>query len=124
MQTFDLHVTTQRPQDQFLEPDLRMMQDKINACDHIVLVYPTWWESVPALLKGFLDRVLTPGFAFRELNFGNYHKLLKGRSAQIITTMDTPEFIYKYLQKSPGLRTLRISTLNFCGISPVRSRIF
>ena len=121
---FNPDVIEKHPQHQFLESDLKQMQEKISAADHLVFVYPTWWGTVPAVLKGFLDRVLTPGFAFRELNYGNYDKMLKGRSAQIITTMDTPVFVFKYLQQAPGTRTMRISTLNFCGISPVRSKHF
>ena len=49
------------------------------------------WGTMPALLKGFLDRVLLPGFAFRHAeNARGYEGLLGGRSAHLITTMDTP----------------------------------
>jgi NAD(P)H dehydrogenase (quinone) len=47
-----------------LEPDLVMAQEKILWANHIVIIHPVWWGSVPALLKGFFDRVLLPGFAF------------------------------------------------------------
>ncbi len=76
---------------QALEPDLQQAQQNLLWCDRWIIVYPVWWGSVPALLKGFLDRVLLPGFAFK------YHKkdpfwdkLLQGRSAQLITTSDAP----------------------------------
>lgn len=49
-----------------LESDLLDSQKKILWADHIVWIYPVWWGSVPALLKGFLDRVLIPGFAFKK----------------------------------------------------------
>ena len=48
-----------------LEPDLIRVQQKINATNHVVMVYPTWWGTYPALLKGFIDRVFLPGWAFR-----------------------------------------------------------
>ena len=49
-----------------LEPDLLDAQDKIKWADHIVWVYPVWWSSVPAIMKGFLERILLPGFAFKK----------------------------------------------------------
>ena len=49
-----------------LEPDLIMCQELIRNASHLVWVYPVWWGSVPAILKGFLDRVLVPGFAFKK----------------------------------------------------------
>lgn len=48
-----------------LEPDLLNAQADITWAEHLVLVFPIWWGGVPALLKGFLDRVLLPGFAFK-----------------------------------------------------------
>jgi NAD(P)H dehydrogenase (quinone) len=49
-----------------LEPDLLMAQEKLKWAEHLVLVYPVWWGSVPAIMKGFLDRTLLPGFAFQK----------------------------------------------------------
>lgn len=48
---------------QELEPDLLAAQASITWCDHWVIIYPIWWGSVPALLKGFFDRALYSGFA-------------------------------------------------------------
>lgn len=58
---FDPHVRLESPQDQPFEKDLSHVQETITWADHLVFVYPTWWGMMPALLKGFLDRVLTPG---------------------------------------------------------------
>src|SRR5690606_34146950 len=89
--------------------------------DHLVFVYPTWWGTMPALLKAFLDRVLTPGFAFEEIHSSNnWEKLLSGKSAQIITTMDTPLWVFRWLHKSPGHNAMAKSTLQYCGIKPVK----
>jgi 1,4-dihydroxy-2-naphthoate octaprenyltransferase len=72
-------------------------------------------------LKGFLDRVLTPGFAFEEREGGNgWKKLLTGKSAQLITTMDTPLWVYRWIYKTPGHNAMSQATLRFCGIHPVR----
>ena len=49
-----------------LEPDLLMAWELIKEADHIVWVYPVWWGSLPAIMKGFIDRLFLPGFAFKK----------------------------------------------------------
>jgi len=106
---------------QALEHDLQDAGDAIAACDHLVLVYPTWWGAAPALLKGFLDRVLLPGFAFRYRRDSVWwDRLLAGRSARVITTMDTPPWYYRWIYRDAGITQLRAAILEFCGIRPVR----
>lgn len=106
---------------QALEPDLLRLQQAILAAEHLVWVYPVWWGSVPALLKGALDRILLPGFAFK------YHpgktipeKLLKGRTARLLVCMDTPPWYFRWFQGAPAHRMMRQTVLEFCGIKPVR----
>ncbi len=108
-----------------LEPDLVMAIGEIKLADHLVFVYPTWWGNLPALLKGFIDRTFLPGitFSYRD-NSLRWDKLLKGKSARLITTMDAPAFYYQLVYFSPGQRALRVATLNFCGVSPVKETIF
>ena len=122
---FDPHVRTDSPSQQALEPGLREARNLIVWADHLVFVYPTWWGSLPALLKGFLDRVFTPGFAFRTCDGGTgYQGLLGGRSAQLITTMDTPPLIHRLVYRQPGRNAMARATLGFCAIHPVRSLVF
>ncbi|APX95067.1 NAD(P)H dehydrogenase [Halomonas sp. 1513] len=119
---FDPHVHTQSPNDQPLEADLSHARDLVAWAEHLVFVYPTWWGSVPALLKGFLDRIMAPGFAFRTCEGGiGYQGLLNGRSAQLITTMDTPPLIHRLLYREPGKNAMARATLGFCGVRPVRA---
>lgn len=105
-----------------LEPDLEMAQEALRWAEHLTFIYPIWWGSVPAVLKGFLDRVLQPGFAFKY-RAGNHfpEKLLKGRSAHIVATMDTPPWYFRWFYLAPGLRQLKKNTLEFCGVQPVRT---
>ncbi|MFC3284502.1 NAD(P)H-dependent oxidoreductase [Litchfieldella rifensis] len=122
---FDPSVQTPSPNQQPLEEDLRLARESILWADHLVFVYPTWWGTVPALLKGFLDRIMAPEFAFRTCEGGiGYQGLLNGRSAQLITTMDTPPLIHRLLYREPGRNAMARATLGFCGIRPVRALAF
>jgi len=108
-----------------LEPDLLMMQQEITKADHIVLVYPTWWATYPALLKGFIDRVFLPGFAFKyRENSPLWDKLLVGKTARLIVTMDSPKWYYSLFMKNAGHRSMKKGTLEFCGIKPVQITSF
>jgi len=108
-----------------LEPDLVKMQEEITKADHLVFVYPNWWGTYPALLKGFIDRVFLPKFAFsyRE-NSVFWDKLLKGKSARLIVTMDTPKWYYRLIYRRPGHNSMKRGVLNFCGIKPVKITTF
>ena len=108
-----------------LEPDLVKMQEEILAADHLVLVYPNWWATFPALLKGFLDRVLVPDFAFKYHEDSPFwDKLLAGKTARMIVTMDTPKWYYFLMNKNAGHNAMRIGVLEFCGIKPVKITSF
>lgn len=108
-----------------LEADLRRAQTDILWAEHLTLVYPIWWGGVPALLKGFLDRVLLPGFAFKYREGKAFpDKLLHGRSAHLLVTMDTPPWYYRWIYRMPGLHQMRKTTLAFCGIQPQRTLTF
>ena len=122
---FDLNVITVSPRQQHHERFIIDAQHHIIWADHLVFVYPTWWGAMPALLKGFFDRAFTPGFAFKELEENqSWEKLLKGKSAQLITTMDTPLWVYRWIYKNPGHNAIGKATLEFCGITPVRRLAF
>lgn len=107
--------------DQPLEPDLKRVRQAIAAARHVVLFTPVWWGSVPALLKGFLDRTLQPGWAFRYLRHGRVQGLLSGRSARLIITSDSPGFYLRWIQGNSAANALVRSTFKFCGFAPVSS---
>ncbi|MCP1365222.1 NAD(P)H-dependent oxidoreductase, partial [Halomonas sp. BBD48] len=123
--TFDPHVRIESPEDQPLEPDLERAKQWLIWAEHLVFVYPTWWGTMPALLKGFLDRLVMPGFAFRFYGPGatQWEGLWQGKSAQLITTMDTPPPVYRWLFRAPGTHAMRNATLGFCGVKPVHTLI-
>jgi putative NADPH-quinone reductase len=106
-------------------PDsITQAQGAIKWADHLVILYPLWLGSMPALLKAFLEQVLRPGFAFEyEKSGGIAEKLLTGRSARIVVTMGMPAFVYRWVFFAHSLKSLRRNTLWFCGIGPIRSTI-
>ncbi len=104
-----------------LEDDIISSQGLIAWADHLVFIYPNWWGTYPALFKGFIDKVLWPGFAFEYISGSRGVKqLLVGKSARIFVTMDTPMWYYSLIQGRPGHRAMKGATLEFCGIKPVR----
>jgi NAD(P)H dehydrogenase (quinone) len=108
-------------QSQNLEHDLLEAQRQIHWAEHLVLVYPVWWGGVPALLSGFLDRVLMPGFAFKV--HGRRHaanELLKGRTAELLATLDTSPRYFRWVYGAPAHRQMTRSVLAFCGIKVKR----
>jgi NAD(P)H dehydrogenase (quinone) len=104
-----------------LEPDLLDAQEKIKWADHLVWIYPVWWGSIPAILKGFIDRVFLPGFAYQKREKSNFcDKLLKNKSARIISTLDQPAWYYWLMYGQPSNNAMKKLTLKFSGINPVK----
>ncbi len=105
---------------QELEPDLVTAQAAITWAQHLVFVYPIWWGAMPALLKGFIDRVFLPGFAFKYREGSQFwDRLLSGRSAHLLVTMDTPPWYFRWVYRMPGHNQLKRTILEFSGIKPV-----
>jgi NAD(P)H dehydrogenase (quinone) len=100
-----------------LEPDLLDAWEKIKWADHMVWVHPVWWGGLPAVTKGFIDRLFLPGFAFQyKENSVWWDKLLAGKTAHIITTLDQPYWYYWLTFGRPSVNQLKKSTLGFCGV--------
>ncbi len=100
--------------------DIVAAQDAIRAAEHLVIVYPLWLGSSPALLNGFLEQVLRPGFAVEPSQRGSHKKLLKGRSARIVVTMGMPALFYRWFYGAHTLRNLKRGIFGLCGIGPCR----
>lgn len=105
---------------QNLETDLIEAQSQIKWATHLVFIFPVWWSGVPAILKGFIDRVFLPGYAFKfHENSSMQEKLLKGKSGRLIITSDSPVW-WLYLNFfHPAVNMMKKGVLDFCGVSPV-----
>ncbi len=121
--TFDPILHQGYAGEQKLEGSLRDARKQIEWCEHLVVFCPMWWGTMPALLKGFIDRVFLPGWAFAYGKSKIPEKLLSGRSAQVIATMDSPSWWYRLAQRKSLHRTLGTATLKFCGFK-TRFQIF
>lgn len=103
------------------EDDLIDAWEKIKWADHLVWVHPVWWGGLPAITKGFIDRLFLPGLAFRyHENSIRWDKLLKGKTAHIITTLDQPSWYYWLAYGRSSVNQLKKTTLEFCGVKPVK----
>jgi putative NADPH-quinone reductase len=103
---------------------LREAADAIAWADHLVIVYPLWLGSMPALLKGFFEQVFRPGVAFEYQSGGKMpKKLFAGKTARVIVTMGMPAILYRWFFFAHSLRSLQRNILKFCGISPVKATL-
>lgn len=108
-----------------LEPDLLAAQASITWAEHLVWVYPIWWGAMPALQKGFIDRVFLPGYAFKYREGSSlWDRLLAGRSAELLVTMDSPPWYFRWVTRMPGHHQMKKAILEFCGIRPVKVHSF
>lgn len=110
---------------QELEPDLQAAQMSILNADHLVVLFPSWWGSTPALLKGFIDRTFLPGFAFKyKKDSVWWDRLLSGRTGHLVVTMDTPWFYNWLVYGNANIRAMKAATFQFCGIKRVKVTTF
>jgi putative NADPH-quinone reductase len=122
--TFNLNLEYGYRKRMELEADLLQAQKLILWAEHLVWVFPVWWGSVPALLKGFLDRTFLPGFAYQKREHSLIlDGLLKGKTARIISTIDQPVWYYRLVYARPTFHAMKKLTLELCGIKPVRTTL-
>lgn len=106
---------------QELEQDLISFQENVCWCDHFVIFYPSWWSTMPAVLKGIFDRSWLPGFAYKFTSEVTWNRLLKGRSASMYVTSDSLPIAQRIIF-GDTTNELKNGILWFAGFSPVRVR--
>jgi len=108
-----------------LPPGLQRAQEDIRWAEHLVLFFPLWLGDMPALLKGFLEQVARPGFAFDYGDSGTAftRKGLTGRSARVVVTMGMPALVYRWYFRAHSVKLLERNILGFVGIAPVHQTL-
>jgi putative NADPH-quinone reductase len=99
--------------------DICRAQEAILWAEHLLILYPLWLGDMPALLKGFLEQVMRPGFAFGSRAVKSPEKKLKGRSAQLVVTMGMPALFYRTFYGAHSVKSFERNILKFAGIGPV-----
>jgi NAD(P)H dehydrogenase (quinone) len=108
-----------------LEKDLIEAQQSILWADHVVMAYPNWWGFMPAVAKGFIDRVLMPGFAFKNHSGKIFpEKLLAGKSIRLLITMDTPKWWFYLIYRASQYQILKDIVFGYVGFDPIRYSTF
>lgn len=121
---FPLLRSSAEYREQEAPPAIQEAQREIAASNHLVVLFPLWLGSMPALLKGFFEQVFRPGFAFgSEKTRGFPAKKLRGRSARIVVTMGMPGSFYRFYYGAHAIKLLERNILKFVGFAPVRSTI-
>ncbi len=104
-----------------LDPLVKEYQEKLDKTDHLFFIHPTWWADVPAILKGFFDKVLSKKWAYESEGKGFPRGLLTHiKGSTVITTMMGPNFYYDYIVGNPLKGSLVKGTIKFCGIKNVK----
>ena len=108
-----------------LPEGLQQAQQDIAWAEHLVLFFPLWLGDMPALLKGFLEQVARPGFAFAadEGRTAFTRKGLTGRSARVVVTMGMPALVYRWYFRAHSVKSLERNILGFVGIAPVHETL-
>jgi putative NADPH-quinone reductase len=105
-------------------PAIRDAQATIAWAHHLVILFPLWLGTMPALLKAFLEQVFRPGFAISDEQGGRmWKKLLIGKSARIVVTMGMPALVYRWYFRAHGVKSLERNVLRFSGIAPIKETL-
>jgi putative NADPH-quinone reductase len=122
---FDAVLREGYRREQPLEPDLVQARAALFGCDHIVLIFPLWCGDMPAILKGFIERVLQQDLLAIEASHGKKDRfILKGKSARIVMTMGMPALFYRWYFGAHALKLLKRNILQFTGVKPVRTTLY
>ncbi len=124
----DLEFPLLRSQEDYEKGDppeaIRQCQGRVDWATHVVILYPLWLGSMPARLKGLLEQMLRPGFAFSARKLGRWPvKLQSGKSARIVVTMGMPGWVYRWYFRAHSVRSLERNILHFIGFRHVRATL-
>lgn len=104
--------------------DVKTEQDHLEWAEMITFIFPIWWTGLPSMMKGYVDRVFSHGFAYRMEN-GAIKKLLTGKKALIMNTTGSPKEMYEATGMYKSLRqTSDEGIFAFCGVEVTGHKFF
>ena len=108
-----------------LPASLAPAQASIAGADHLVIIYPFWLGTMPALMKAFLEQVFRTRFLFRMVDpvHRTWSRTLAGKSARVVLTMGMPALVYRFILGAYSLRSLERNVLGMCGIGPINETL-
>ncbi|WP_121812661.1 NAD(P)H-dependent oxidoreductase [Mucilaginibacter kameinonensis] len=122
---FDVNLAEGYKTGEYMEDDLLAAQEMFTWANHVVFVYPNWWGFMPAITKGFIDRLFLPGFAFKHQSGKIFpEKLLKGKSMRLMVTMDTPKWWFYLIYRASQYQILKDIVFGYVGFDPIRFSTF
>jgi len=112
-----------RRSDMKRDPETAEYRRIVKNADHLIFIYPLWWGGMPAIMKGFIDRVFAAGEAYTYQ--GKLPKgLLKARTASVYYTADAPSWYLRFWRRDADWVTVKDVMLKFCGVRRVRRLLF
>ncbi|WP_138750950.1 NAD(P)H-dependent oxidoreductase [Paenibacillus sinopodophylli] len=105
--------------------DIKTEQEFLINADVVTFIYPIWWTGLPAILKGYVDRVFSYGFAYQYNAEGGIDKLLSGKKGLIVNTYGSPFEYYESIGMNNSLKqTSGDGIFGFTGIEVVDQLLF
>ncbi len=105
------------------DPEMKKYRDLVQEANHLIFIYPIWWYGPPAILKGFIDRVLVKGFAYTYEGFLP-KGLLSGKTAWVVYTLDSPSWFVTFFRHQAEWMIMKRAILKFCGFRKIRRLMF
>lgn len=107
-----------------LPGDVRAYQARVDRCDALCLIFPLWWYAMPAVLKGWFDRVFSPGWAYAPGD-GTHTPLLRARPCTVLVPVGLHRARTAVWSGLDALAELwQVGLFEFCGLGPVDIRFF
>jgi NAD(P)H dehydrogenase (quinone) len=96
--------------------------NRLKEADHLVIIFPIWWELMPSMMKGFIDKVIFPGsiYSYTKSGYGMKTMLTNLKSTTVITTMNTPKLVYKFVYGNTVKKALIKGTFKKTGFKNVK----
>ena len=98
-----------------VDPKVLEYQQRLRDADQLIFIFPIWWELMPAMTKGFIDKVIYPGIAYHNDRSGRIPRMVKAfervKRVTVITTMNTPALLYRLLFGNAIRKALFTGTL-------------